>query len=164
MWDEDGPWDIDRKEIITGWEALEAAGNVTTDIETELKIVDDRYWRKAVIGEGDYRTDAMGNRVVDNLAIVAKLKSKYKDGTYKHRLLFGIQIDEVKEKSNIILGKKIKQLIEDGKIEIKGFDEDGKILQDFGKESPKYFFASILDIFSIFFGFWIPGKITCIFD
>jgi len=94
MWDKDGPWDIDRKEIITGWEALEAAGNVTTDIETELKIVDDRYWKKAVIGEGDYRTDAMGIRVVDNLAIVAKLKAKFKDGKYKHRLFFGKQIDE----------------------------------------------------------------------
>jgi hypothetical protein len=34
----------------------------------------------------------------------------------------------------------------------------------FGKESPKLFSAFIFDIFSIFFGFWIPGKIICIFD
>ena len=94
MWDENGPWAIDRKEIIESWKALEAAGNVTTDIETELKIVDDRYWRKAVIGEGDYRTDAMGNRVVDNLAIVAKLKSKNNDGSYKEKKFFGKTLDE----------------------------------------------------------------------
>ena len=94
MWDKNGPWDIDRKEIIEGWNALKAAGNVTTDIDTELKIVDDRYWRKAVIGENDYRTDAMGNSVVDNLAIVKKLTAKNKDGTYKNKKFFGKIIDE----------------------------------------------------------------------
>jgi hypothetical protein len=94
MWDEDGPWAIDRKEIIEGWESLKAAGNVTTDLETELKIVDDRYWEKAVIGEGDYRTDAMGNSVVDNLAIVSKLKSKDEDGSYKEKKFFGKTLNE----------------------------------------------------------------------
>ena len=34
----------------------------------------------------------------------------------------------------------------------------------FGKDSPKIFSDFIFDIFSTIFGFWIPGKITCIFD
>jgi len=94
MWEKESGWEFDRKEITEAWYALRAAGDVTTDLATELKAVDDRYWTVAVIGEGDYRTDAMGKRVVDNLAIVAKLKSKHKDGTYKNRLFFGKQIDE----------------------------------------------------------------------
>ena len=73
MWAEGGHWDSERKEITEAWLALRAAGDVTTDLETVQKVVDDKHWRAAVVEEGEYRTDAMGNTVVDNLAIVAKL-------------------------------------------------------------------------------------------
>ena len=94
MWAEGGHWDSERKEITEAWLALRAAGDVTTDLETVQKVVDDKHWRAAVVEEGDYRTDAMGNTVVDNLAIVAKLKSKDEDGSYKEKKFFGKTLNE----------------------------------------------------------------------
>lgn len=93
MWAENGHWDSERKEITEAWLALRAAGDVTTDLETVQKVVDDKHWRAAVVGE-EYRTDAMGNTVVDNLAVVKKLTAKNKDGTYKNKKFFGKIIDE----------------------------------------------------------------------
>jgi len=94
MWTEGGHWDSERKEITEAWLALRAAGDVTTDLETVQKVVDDKHWRAAVVEEGEYRTDAMGNTVVDNLAVVKKLTAKNKDGTYKNKKFFGKIIDE----------------------------------------------------------------------
>ena len=94
MWAEGGHWDSERKEITEAWLALQAAGDVTTDLETVQKVVDDKHWRAAVVEEGEYRTDAMGNTVVDNLAVVKKLTAKNKDGTYKNKKFFGKIIDE----------------------------------------------------------------------
>ena len=94
MWAEGGHWDSERKEITEAWLALRAAGDVTTDLETVQKVVDDKHWRAAVVEEGEYRTDAMGNTVVDNLAIVAKLKSKDEDGSYKEKKFFGKTLNE----------------------------------------------------------------------
>ena len=94
MWDENGHWDSERKEITEAWLALRAAGDVTTDLATVQKVVDDKHWRAAVVEEGEYRTDAMGNTVVDNLAVVKKLTAKKKDGTYKNKKFFGKIIDE----------------------------------------------------------------------
>ena len=93
MWAENGHWDNERKEITEAWLALRAAGDVTTDLETVQKVVDDKHWRAAVVGE-KYRTDAMGNTVVDNLAVVKKLTAKNKEGTYKNKKFFGKTIDE----------------------------------------------------------------------
>jgi len=94
MWTEGGHWDSERKEITEAWLALRAAGDVTTDLKTVQKVVDDKHWRAAVVEEGEYRTDAMGNTVVDNLAVVKKLTAKNKDGTYKNKKFFGKIIDE----------------------------------------------------------------------
>ena len=94
MWAEGGHWDSERKEITEAWLALRAAGDVTTDLETVQKVVDDKHWRAAVVEEGEYRTDAMGNTVVDNLAVVKKLTAKNDDGTYKNKKFFGKIIDE----------------------------------------------------------------------
>ena len=94
MWAENGHWDSERKEITEAWLALRAAGDVTTDLETVQKVVDDKHWRAAVVGEGEYRTDAMDNTVVDNLAVVKKLTAKNDDGTYKNKKFFGKTIDE----------------------------------------------------------------------
>jgi len=94
MWDENGHWDSERKEITEAWLALRAAGDVTTNLATVQKVVDDKHWRAAVVEEGEYRTDAMGNTVVDNLAVVKKLTAKKKDGTYKNKKFFGKIIDE----------------------------------------------------------------------
>jgi len=94
MWTEGGHWDSERKEITEAWLALQAAGDVTTDLKTVQKVVDDKHWRAAVVEEGEYRTDAMGNTVVDNLAVVKKLTAKNKDGTYKNKKFFGKIIDE----------------------------------------------------------------------
>jgi len=94
MWAEGGHWDSERKEITEAWLALRAAGDVTTDLKTVQKVVDDKHWRAAVVGEGEYRTDAMGNTVVDNLAVVKKLTAKNDDGTYKNKKFFGKIIDE----------------------------------------------------------------------
>ena len=94
MWAEGGHWDSERKEITEAWLALRAAGDVTTDLETVQKVVDDKHWRAAVVEEGEYRTDAMGNTVVDNLAVVKKLTAKNKDNTYKNKKFFGKIIDE----------------------------------------------------------------------
>ena len=94
MWAEGGHWDSERKEITEAWLALRAAGDVTTDLETVQKVVDDKHWRAAVVEEGEYRTDAMGNTVVDNLAVVKKLTAKNDDDTYKNKKFFGKIIDE----------------------------------------------------------------------
>jgi len=94
MWAEGGHWDSERKEITEAWLALRAAGDVATDLETVQKVVDDKHWRAAVVEEGEYRTDAMGNTVVDNLAVVKKLTAKNDDGTYKNKKFFGKIIDE----------------------------------------------------------------------
>lgn len=94
MWAENGHWDSERKEITEAWLALRAAGDVTTDLETVQKVVDDKHWRAAVVEEGEYRTDAMGNTVVDNLAVVKKLTAKNDDDTYKNKKFFGKIIDE----------------------------------------------------------------------
>jgi len=67
MWEENGSWQLERKEITDAWEALQAAGDITTDLATVQKVVDDKHWRAAVVEEGEYRTDAMGNNVIDNL-------------------------------------------------------------------------------------------------
>jgi len=94
MWKEGGHWDNERKEITEAWLALRAAGDVTTDLKTVQKVVDDKHWRAAVVGK-KYRTDAMGNTVVDNLAVVKKLTAKgVVFGTYKNKKFFGKTIDE----------------------------------------------------------------------
>jgi len=93
MWKEGGHWDNERKEITEAWLALRAAGDVTTDLKTVQKVVDDKHWRAAVVGK-KYRTDAMGNTVVDNLAVVKKLTAKNDNGTYKNKKFFGKIIDE----------------------------------------------------------------------
>ena len=94
MWAEGGHWYNERKEITEAWLALRAAGDVTTDLATVQKVVDDKHWRAAVVEEGEYRTDAMGNTVVDNLAVVKKLTAKNDNGTYKNKKFFGKIIDE----------------------------------------------------------------------
>ena len=94
MWGENSSWQIERKEITEAWLALRAAGDVTTDLATVQKVVDDKHWRAAVVEEGEYRTDAMGNTVVDNLAVVKKLTAKNDNGTYKNNKFFGKTIDE----------------------------------------------------------------------
>jgi hypothetical protein len=94
MWTEGGHWYNERKEITEAWLALRAAGDVTTDLATVQKVVDDKHWRAAVVEEGEYRTDAMGNTVVDNLAVVKKLTAKNDNGTYKNKKFFGKIIDE----------------------------------------------------------------------
>ena len=94
MWGENSSWQIERTEITDAWLALKAAGDVTTDLATVQKVVDDKHWTAAVVEEGEYRTDAMGNTVVDNLAVVKKLTAKKKDGTYKNKKFFGKIIDE----------------------------------------------------------------------
>ena len=94
MWAEGGHWYNEREEITEAWLALRAAGDVTTDLATVQKVVDDKHWRAAVVEEGEYRTDAMGNTVVDNLAVVKKLTAKNDNGTYKNKKFFGKIIDE----------------------------------------------------------------------
>jgi hypothetical protein len=94
MWEENGSWQLERKEITDAWEALQAAGDITTDLATVQKVVDDKHWRAAVVEEGEYRTDAMGNNVIDNLAVVKKLTAKNDNGTYKNKKFFGKTIDE----------------------------------------------------------------------
>ena len=94
MWAKGGHWYNEREEITEAWLALRAAGDVTTDLATVQKVVDDKHWRAAVVEEGEYRTDAMGNTVVDNLAVVKKLTAKNDNGTYKNKKFFGKIIDE----------------------------------------------------------------------
>ena len=101
---QEGMWDfhkIDRKEIEDAFLVLSAAGDKQIDLGKELEVVDNRYWTVAVVGPDEHRVDAFGNKVVDNLAVVAKLKAKDEDGSYTTKKFQGKILDKDRRKKLI---------------------------------------------------------------